>query len=252
MYYIYLDFWVSYDFTWIGYDIWLWTSTELSVAIVCASAPSLKSVFIKFFGETRLREKMRKNICKATGRTFSSNGTSSKTLEPTVIVSQLLDSTDEMQQQQQQQQKEAKNEPTSLWEDITSRFSARDRRLKNKSCEDIETLGIVSHSSTIDRPKKMAWDESWSTYDQSGFGVGGKAVTNVTSMSRVISRASRMPDENVSVEGESMSDVQELPQLPSEEDESDDMVVHVQTILEISEDRASGQNRRAQGVCVIV
>ena len=53
MYFIYLDFWKSYDFTWIGYEIWLWTSTELAVAIVCASAPALKTIFIKFFGGDR-------------------------------------------------------------------------------------------------------------------------------------------------------------------------------------------------------
>jgi len=59
-YYIYLDFYKSYDFTWWGYYLWVWTDVELCVAINCASAPALKSIFIRYFesgtGSGRHRE----------------------------------------------------------------------------------------------------------------------------------------------------------------------------------------------------
>lgn len=48
-YYIYLDFYKSYDFTWWGFYLSVWTDVELSVAIICASAPALKAIFTKFF-----------------------------------------------------------------------------------------------------------------------------------------------------------------------------------------------------------
>jgi len=234
MYYIYLDFWKSYDFTWIGYQIWLWTSTELAVAIVCASAPSLKSIFIKFFGGVGVREKMRKGVCKVTGRAYSSsdNTSQNRTPDPTTIASQLLDSANELQQKE----KVVKHEPTtSLWEDITSRFPWSRRDLTNKSRGDIEALSTPSELPTTRRPTHLARDESWSTYDQSGFGAGGKGVTIVTSRSRTASRASRISGDDGSADDSSMSDVPEMPPLPMEEAGSDDMVVHVQTTLEVSE-----------------
>lgn len=231
MYYIYLDFWKSYDFTWIGYQIWLWTSTELAVAIVCASAPSLKSIFIKFFGGAGVREKVKKGICKVTRRAYSSSDNTSqdRTPDPTTIASQLLDSADELQQKE----KMVKHEPTtSLWEDITSRFPWSRRGLRNKSCGDIEAPSTASELRTTRRPRHLARDESWSMYDQSGFGAGGKGVTIVTLRSRTASRASRIPGED---DSDSMSDVPEMPRLRMEEAGTDDMVVHVQTTLEISE-----------------
>lgn len=49
IYYVYLDFYQSYDITWWGFYLWLWTEIELAVATICASAPSLKAIFKHFF-----------------------------------------------------------------------------------------------------------------------------------------------------------------------------------------------------------
>jgi len=39
----------SFDVSWYGYDLWIYTTTECLVGILCASIPSLKPIVIKFF-----------------------------------------------------------------------------------------------------------------------------------------------------------------------------------------------------------
>jgi hypothetical protein len=43
MYYIHHIFYETYDVTWAAWEAWMWTVTEAHVAIICASAPALKT-----------------------------------------------------------------------------------------------------------------------------------------------------------------------------------------------------------------
>jgi hypothetical protein len=43
MYYIHRVFYETYDVTWAAWEAWIWTVTEAHVAIICASAPALKT-----------------------------------------------------------------------------------------------------------------------------------------------------------------------------------------------------------------
>jgi len=38
----------SYDVTWIGYDVYVWSGLETHLAIICASAPALRVFFRKY------------------------------------------------------------------------------------------------------------------------------------------------------------------------------------------------------------
>lgn len=46
MYYIHQIFYETYDVTWAAWEAWLWTCLEAHIAIICASAPALKT-FVK-------------------------------------------------------------------------------------------------------------------------------------------------------------------------------------------------------------
>jgi len=46
MFYIHRIFYTTYDVTWAAWEAWIWTVTEAHVAIICASAPALKT-FVK-------------------------------------------------------------------------------------------------------------------------------------------------------------------------------------------------------------
>jgi hypothetical protein len=41
---------VTYDITWAAYSGWIWTTLEAQLAVICASAPSLKVFFNRYFG----------------------------------------------------------------------------------------------------------------------------------------------------------------------------------------------------------
>jgi len=40
----------TYDETWVGYTLWLWTAVETDLAIICACAPALKPFFKRYLG----------------------------------------------------------------------------------------------------------------------------------------------------------------------------------------------------------
>ncbi|EEQ32890.1 conserved hypothetical protein [Microsporum canis CBS 113480] len=40
--YTYVILYVSYDSTWVGYNLWLWNDLEVNLAVICASAPVLR------------------------------------------------------------------------------------------------------------------------------------------------------------------------------------------------------------------
>lgn len=40
----------TYDETWIGYTLWLWTAVESDLAIICACTPALKPFFKRYLG----------------------------------------------------------------------------------------------------------------------------------------------------------------------------------------------------------
>ncbi|CAI6342485.1 unnamed protein product [Periconia digitata] len=42
-------FYDSYDVTWVGWELWIWTLLELHVGVICANAPALKAFFRQFF-----------------------------------------------------------------------------------------------------------------------------------------------------------------------------------------------------------
>jgi hypothetical protein len=43
----------TYDETWVGYTMWLWTAVESDLAIICACAPALKPFFRRYLGGSR-------------------------------------------------------------------------------------------------------------------------------------------------------------------------------------------------------
>lgn len=44
-------YYFSYDTSWIAYDGWVWTTLEAHLAVICASAPSLKVFFSRYFSQ---------------------------------------------------------------------------------------------------------------------------------------------------------------------------------------------------------
>jgi hypothetical protein len=48
--YIWRTFNETYDETWVGYTVWLWTAVEGDLAIICACTPALKPFFKRYFG----------------------------------------------------------------------------------------------------------------------------------------------------------------------------------------------------------
>jgi hypothetical protein len=40
----------TYDETWVGYTLWLWTAVESDLAIICACTPALNPFFRKYLG----------------------------------------------------------------------------------------------------------------------------------------------------------------------------------------------------------
>lgn len=46
---------VTYDITWIAYYGWVWTTLEAQLAVICASAPSLKVFFSRYFSQYTTR-----------------------------------------------------------------------------------------------------------------------------------------------------------------------------------------------------
>jgi hypothetical protein len=40
----------TYDETWVGYTLWLWTAVESDLAIICACTPALKPLFRRYLG----------------------------------------------------------------------------------------------------------------------------------------------------------------------------------------------------------
>jgi hypothetical protein len=65
---------VTYDITWTAYSGWVWTTLEAQLAVICASVPSLKVFFIRYFGTDTTRAGY-----SQTGTPSKSFGPSSKT-----------------------------------------------------------------------------------------------------------------------------------------------------------------------------
>jgi hypothetical protein len=42
LYYTYLTIYKTYDVTWVGYALWLWTAVEVNLGIICGCVPALK------------------------------------------------------------------------------------------------------------------------------------------------------------------------------------------------------------------
>ncbi|CAN9350736.1 unnamed protein product [Alternaria alternata] len=61
---------VTYDITWTAYSGWVWTTLEAQLAVICASVPSLKVFFIRYFGTDTTRAG------------YSQTGTPSKSFGP--------------------------------------------------------------------------------------------------------------------------------------------------------------------------
>jgi hypothetical protein len=40
-------YWGTYDITWAAQGAWIWLTIEAEVAVICASAPALKSLFLE-------------------------------------------------------------------------------------------------------------------------------------------------------------------------------------------------------------
>lgn len=55
---------VTYDITWIAYYGWIWTNLEAQLAVICASAPSLKVFFNRYFTQHTSRDGYTGNISR--------------------------------------------------------------------------------------------------------------------------------------------------------------------------------------------
>lgn len=64
-------FYESYDVTWVGWKLWIWTLLEVHVGVMCANAPALKAFFKQFL-------KIAKSSQRST--TSRSNGSRSMTV----------------------------------------------------------------------------------------------------------------------------------------------------------------------------
>ncbi|RYN53376.1 hypothetical protein AA0114_g4435 [Alternaria tenuissima] len=67
-------YYFTYDITWTAYSGWVWTTLEAQLAVICASVPSLKVFFIRYFGTDTTRAGY-----SQTGTPSKSFGPSSKT-----------------------------------------------------------------------------------------------------------------------------------------------------------------------------
>jgi hypothetical protein len=55
---------VTYDITWIAYYGWVWTTLEAQLAVICASAPSLKVFFNRYLNQYTSRAGYTGNISR--------------------------------------------------------------------------------------------------------------------------------------------------------------------------------------------
>lgn len=49
----YVSFFVTYDTTWTGYDVWMWSILELHVGFICANTPALRGFCKHYFPTQR-------------------------------------------------------------------------------------------------------------------------------------------------------------------------------------------------------
>ncbi|KAM5449463.1 hypothetical protein MaudCBS49596_004944 [Microsporum audouinii] len=46
--YTYVYFYITYDYTWVGYNLWIWLNIETNLAVICASLPTLRPLARKY------------------------------------------------------------------------------------------------------------------------------------------------------------------------------------------------------------
>ena len=51
LYWVHVVTQTSYDFTWNGFETWMWTAVEIDLGVICASLPTLKPLVKKFLAE---------------------------------------------------------------------------------------------------------------------------------------------------------------------------------------------------------
>ena len=47
LYYVHLTVYETYDVTWVGYNLWIWTAVEVNLGIICGCVPALKPLAYK-------------------------------------------------------------------------------------------------------------------------------------------------------------------------------------------------------------
>lgn len=75
----------TYDETWVGYTMWLWTAVESDLAIICACAPALKPFFRRYLSGTRSGTSGINSRARATASGYS-NMDNSRSKDNNVIV----------------------------------------------------------------------------------------------------------------------------------------------------------------------
>lgn len=76
-------YWVHYvvfdtfDVTWYGYELWIWTAVETNIGVVCGSIPALKPLF--FGSQSRFRN------ATNSSKSFGSAGSRSRRLQPSTM-----------------------------------------------------------------------------------------------------------------------------------------------------------------------
>jgi hypothetical protein len=47
LYYVHLTVYETFDVTWVGFNLWIWTSIEVNLGIICGCVPALKPLVYK-------------------------------------------------------------------------------------------------------------------------------------------------------------------------------------------------------------
>jgi hypothetical protein len=198
----------------------LWTSTELAIAIVCASAPALKCVFIKFFGGGN---SVRGVIGRLTGTHHVSRRGTNVELE---------------------QDDEHSSRNTSTLRSTATKLLSKGSSRTNSDFTSSETRNDIDlemqRTDTDERPTrpelKHDRTDSWMTYDYGLKAQGGAIVTSTGRSSRT---------ERLSEESDERPESPPLPLIQTlSGNNEDDMIVHISTRVEVfrSPTPAGGQS----------
>lgn len=84
VYYAYRTLNITYDFTWEGYEIWLWILVEVNLAVMCASIPTLRPLMKQYF--PRMGSRGSRNSTSRTSRAPNATPLASPSAPPRIYM----------------------------------------------------------------------------------------------------------------------------------------------------------------------